>query len=139
MNSIVAIGRITKDLELKTTKNGTTVISFDLADQRPYKQDGVQETDFLHCVAWRATAEFIARNCRKGVRIAVQGRLQMRRYEDRDGNKREIAEIQVEHVDFADGKIDGKQEGPAQQTTPPVYEGDSSGFEELANDDELPF
>ena len=109
LNHIVVMGRLTKDPELRRTQNGTAVTSFSLACDRDYKpENGERETDFLDIVAWRSTAEFVQKYFSKGRMAVVAGRLQIRPWTDRDGNKRRSAEIVAENVYFGDSKRDGE-------------------------------
>lgn len=110
MNNVNLLGRITADIELKHTPSNVAVVSFTLAVDRGYKnEDGTKWTDFIDIVAWRNTAEFIAKYFSKGQRMAIQGRLQTRGWEDKDGNKRKAVEVVVDNAYFADGK---KSEAP---------------------------
>lgn len=105
MNAVCLMGRLTGDPELKTTPNGVDVTSFSVAVDRAYTPKGQEkQTDFINCVAWRGTAEFISRYFRKGQRMALQGSLQMRSYTDRDGNKRTAYEVVVDNAFFAESK-----------------------------------
>ena len=113
LNHITIMGRLTRDPELRRTGNGTAVASFTVAVDRdiaPQGQD--RETDFIDCVAWRNTGEFVAKYFTKGRMIVVDGRLQMRKYTDKNGNNRTVAEIVANHCYFGDSKReDGNQGG----------------------------
>lgn len=105
LNSVTLMGRLVADPELKTTQNGTSVASFRLAVERNYAPQGQErQADFIPCVAWRQTAEFIGKYFTKGRMIAVEGSLQSRNYEDKNGQKRTAIEVIVERVHFADSK-----------------------------------
>lgn len=106
LNHIIVMGRICNDIELRRTGAGVAVASFTVACDRDFGQNGQKETDFIDCVAWRGTGEFIERNFSKGKMIVVSGRLQNRKWEDKNGNKRTTAEIIVENAYFADSKKD---------------------------------
>ena len=106
LNHITVMGRITKDIELRRTGAGVAVASFTVACDRDFNPNGQKETDFFDIVAWRGTAEFIERNFSKGKMIVVSGRLQNRKWEDKNGNKRVSAEIVAQDVYFADSKKD---------------------------------
>lgn len=106
LNNCVFMGRITKDIELRRTSAGVAVASFTIACDRDFNPNGQKETDFFDIVAWRGTAEFIERNFAKGKMIVVSGRLQNRKWEDKNGNKRVSAEIVAQDVYFADSKKD---------------------------------
>ena len=107
LNHIVVMGRLTHDPELRKTASGVSVASFSVAVDRDFsQQDGKKETDFLDVVAWRNTAEFAAKYFTKGRMAVVSGRLQIRNWEDKEGNKRRTAEILAENIYFGDSKKD---------------------------------
>lgn len=109
LNHIVIAGRLCADPDLKATTSGTPVVSFTIACDRDFKNDhGERETDFVSIVAWRSTAEFVSRNFSKGRMIVVSGRLQVRQYTDREGNKRTASEVVADNVYFGDSKKDAK-------------------------------
>ena len=145
LNRIILMGRLTRDPELRQTQSGASVANFSLAVDRDFKDKATGEkgTDFIDIVAWRQTAEFVSRFFTKGRMAVVEGRLQLRDWTDKDGNKRRTAEVLAEHVYFGDSKRDaegGAESGGAY--TPPPAEPGSGGaeFEELTDDDgELPF
>lgn len=111
LNRIIIMGRMTKDPELRRTNGGTAVASFSLAVDRDMKnQDGSRSTDFIDCVAWKGAAEFVSKNFGKGRMAVVDGRLQMRDWTDRDGNKRRTAEVVVSSVYFGDSKKESSSE-----------------------------
>lgn len=129
LNKVFLLGRVTRDMELRYTTNNTPVTSFSLAVDRGYKgQDGEQNTDFVECVAWRGTAEFAAKHFGKGRAAVVEGHLQVRSYTDKDGKKRNITEVVVDNMSFADSK-------PKQSTEPVIEEID----EEIEDEETLPF
>lgn len=101
LNHIVLMGRLTRDPEMRTTQSGKAVTSFSLAVERDFQKD---TTDFINIVAWSKTAEFVNSYFTKGQLVAVSGSLQIRSREDRDGNKRQTAEVIAEHVYFAEPK-----------------------------------
>ena len=108
LNHITVMGRMTRDPETRYTRNNTPVCSFTLAVERDRKnEDGSRTTDFIDCVAWRSTAEFISKYFRKGSMAVAAGRLQLRDWTDRDGNKRRQAEILCENVYFGESKSTG--------------------------------
>ena len=110
LNHIVLMGRLTRDVELRTTQSGVSVASFTLACDRDFGgKDGEKETDFIDCVAWRSTADFAAKYFSKGRMAVVSGRLQIRPWTDKEGNKRYSTEIAVENMYFGDSKPDGKK------------------------------
>ena len=106
LNHIVLMGRLTRDPELRYIPNGTPVASFRIAVERDFgnRETGEKQTDFIDIVAWSKTGEFVSKYFVKGSMVAVSGRLQMRDWQDRDGNKRTSAEVVAEHVYFAEGK-----------------------------------
>ena len=105
LNKVVLMGRLTKDPELRRTGSGTAVTSFSLACDRDFKsQSGDKETDFIEVVAWKNTAEFVSKYFSKGRMAAVEGRLQIRDWTDKDGGKRRSAEVVADNVYFADSK-----------------------------------
>ena len=109
LNHIVIMGRLTRDPELRRTGSGIAVASFSLAVDRDYspKDGGERETDFIDCVAWRQTGEFVSKYFTKGRMAVVSGRLQIRSWTDKDGNKRRTAEVVADNVYFGDSKRDG--------------------------------
>ena len=148
MNQIVIMGRMTRDPELRHTPNGVPVASFSLAVDRGFvsKESGERQTDFIDVVAWRSTAEFVSKYFIKGQMAAVTGRLQIRDWTDKDGNKRRSAEVVAENVYFTESKksreagsgrpTDTKDDYSADFSTPV----ESSDYAELDMDDgELPF
>ena len=102
LNKIIIMGRLTKDVELRRTNSGTAVSSFTVAVDRDFGEQ--KEADFIECVAWKGTAEFVERHFSKGKMIVVSGRLQIRGWDDKNGNKRQSAEIVVENVYFGESK-----------------------------------
>ena len=154
LNKVILGGRLTADPELKQTQSGVSVCSFTIAVNRKFQKDGQQETDFINCQAWRQTAEFISRFFNKGSSICVVGAIQTRSWEDQSGQKRYATEVVVDEAGF----VDGKNDSPTRDTTitasapnpaqwdgkgttymPPAYGGQQAQFEEIPNDDNLPF
>lgn len=115
LNHITVMGRLVADPELRNTDSGTPVCSFRVACDRDYKpKDGERETDFINVVAWRSTAEFVSKFFSKGRAAIVDGRLQIRAYTDKEGNKRTAAEIVAGSVYFGDSKPkDGGEQEPS--------------------------
>jgi single-strand DNA-binding protein len=128
LNKVILGGRITADPELKQTPQGVSVATFTLAVNRKGKD---AQTDFINCVAWRQTAEFISKYFNKGSSICISGAIQVRTYEDKDKVKRYVTEIVVDEAFFVDSKA--IEETPTFQTPP------TPKFEELSDDDDLPF
>ena len=136
LNHIVIMGRMVRDPEIRYTQSQTPVATFTLAVERDYAASGEKrESDFIDCVAWRGTADFVHNYFSQGSLAIVSGRLQMRKWEDKDGNKRTSAEINADSVYFGESKA--KKEQPE----PKVYVRENkSRFEELNGPDpELPF
>ena len=113
LNHITIMGRLTRDPELRRTGSGIAVASFTLAVDRDYspKDGGERETDFIDCVAWRQTGEFVSKYFTKGRMAVVSGRLQIRNWNDKDGNKRRSAEVVADNVYFGDSKRDDQAGG----------------------------
>ena len=110
LNHITIMGRLTRDPELRRTGTGTAVASFTVAVDRDFgkNENGEKETDFIDCVAWRNTAEYISKYATKGRMVVVSGRLQIRGWTDKDGNKRRTAEIVADNLYFGDSRRDGE-------------------------------
>ena len=157
LNHITIMGRLTRDPELRRTGSGIAVASFSLAVDRDYspKDGGERETDFIDCVAWRQTGEFVSKYFSKGRMAVVSGRLQIRSWTDKDGNKRRTAEVVADNVYFGDSKRDNEGSGSyggntyggyASSAPAPSYGGYSapsnpaSDFSMLGDEDaQLPF
>lgn len=108
LNHIVIMGRMVRDPEMRRTGSGIAVVNFTLAVDRDFAQNGQKETDFVDCVAWRHTGEFVGKYFTKGSMAVVSGRLQSRKWTDKDGNKRTAWEIQAENVYFGSSKRDSE-------------------------------
>ncbi|MBE6957735.1 MAG: single-stranded DNA-binding protein [Ruminococcaceae bacterium] len=113
LNHIVIMGRLTRDPELRRTGSGVAVASFTVAVDRDFgkNENGEKETDFIDCVAWRQTGEFVSKYFAKGSMAVVSGRLQIRSWKDKDGNNRRTAEIVADNVYFGDSKRNGDNAG----------------------------
>ena len=137
LNHITAAGRLTKDPELRRTQNGVAVASFTIACDRDIKDaSGNNQTDFIDCVAWRNTAEFVDKYLTRGRMVIVSGRLQMREWPDKNGNKRRNAEILAESVYFGDSKrsVENTEKNETKEAAQTV------DFDQVEiDDDELPF
>ena len=130
MNKVILIGRVTKDVELKTTTTGKSVASFTLAVNRDYKNaDGNYDADFINCVAYGQQAETISKYVRKGDKFGVDGKIKTRTYDKQDGSKVYVTEIDVTGFEFLESKKD--------KPITPVEELQSNGFESI--DIDLPF
>ena len=151
LNHITIMGRLVRDPELRRTGSGVAVASFCVAVDRDYapKDGGERKTDFINCVAWRQTGEFVSKYFTKGRMIVVDGRLEMRDWTDKEGNKRTSAEINVDNAYFGDSKRDGDSSYSGNSYSAPAapafggYSAPSapaSDFAMLADDDaQLPF
>ena len=139
LNHIVLMGRLTRDPELRRTGTGIAVASFSIAVDRDFgsKETGEKETDFIDIVAWRNTAEFVSKYFTKGRMAVVSGRLQIRNWNDKDGNKRRSAEVVADNVYFGDSKPAPPSEGNADESALPASQ--AGDFSELDDDGELPF
>lgn len=104
LNHITIMGRLTKDVELRRTDSGKAVASFTVAVDRDFGQNGQKETDFIDCVAWQKTGEFVSKHFSKGKMIVVSGRLQIRSWTDKDGGKRKTAEVVADTCYFGEAK-----------------------------------
>ena len=147
LNHITLMGRLVRDPELRRTGSGIAVASFRIAVDRDYapKDGGERKADFIDCVAWRQTGEFISKYFAKGRMIVVDGRLEMRDWTDKEGNKRTSAEVIVDNAYFGDSKRDGDSSysGNTYAAPAPAYSAPSapaSDFAMLDDDDaQLPF
>lgn len=144
MNKVILIGRLCNEVETRRTQSGKAVASYRLAVDRQFKQDGQPEADFLNCVAFGSNGEFAGKYLTKGMKIAIEGRIQTRTYDDKDGKKVYVTEIIVEHHEFCEKKAEssgnsyggnnGGYNAPAYPATP------ASDFAMLDDDDsQLPF
>ena len=147
LNHIVLMGRLTRDPELRYTQSQTPVASFSLAVDRDFGRGEEKQTDFIDCVAWRQTGEFVSKYFQKGSMAVVSGRLQIRDWTDRDGNKRRSAEVVADNVYFGDSKRDGAGDYGAPAYSAPMGGRASaapmdshSDFAEIGEEDgDLPF
>lgn len=139
MNEVILVGRLTKDPELKSTLSGVSVCSFTVACDRRYQKEGERQADFISCVAWRNTAEFISKYFPKGTRIALEGSLQTRSWEDDAGNKRYATEVVVDHAEFAQSKGEGSYRISDVSQAEEMPKGNIDGFIPTDYDEDLPF
>ncbi|MBQ8910993.1 MAG: single-stranded DNA-binding protein [Clostridia bacterium] len=145
-NKVILGGRLTAEPELKQTPNGTPVVSFSVAVNRRVAKGAEQKTDFINCVAWRQTAEFISRYFHKGSCICIVGNIQVRSWTDQNNQKRYATEVIVDEANFVDSASENRG-GQAGGYNP--YAGDQGGFaspaedvshfEQVENEDDLPF
>jgi single-strand DNA-binding protein len=138
-NKVILVGNLTADPELRQTTNGVSVCSFSLAINRKTKTDSGQNVDFINVVAWRQTAEFVAKYFKKGRPLLVCGQLQTRTWTDAHGNKRYSTEVMADEVAFVESKggdeTDTGAYVPSAYTSPPSQ----ASFEVVEDDDDLPF
>ncbi len=155
LNNVVLMGRLTDTPELRKTTNDTSTTRFTIAVDRDFKdRDGNRATDFIDCVAWRQSADFVTSWFKKGQMIAVTGSIQVRNYDDKQGNKRKAVEVIADHISFCgdkardnagSGSYSGnaapapRQNAPASAPQASFSAGSESDFEEVASDDDLPF
>lgn len=149
LNRVILMGRLVADPELKTTQSGISVTSFRIAVERSYTKAGEErQTDFINIVCWRNTAEFVCKYFPKGSLIALEGQLQTRTYQDKDGTTRYMVEVLADKVSFTGEKTAEKQSKSTQTqgypapagAAPTVYaSGSDRDFEEMPLDDDLPF
>lgn len=153
LNRVTIAGRIGRDLELKTTQSGVSVVSFSLAVDRDFKDkaSGERATDWIDVTAWRSTAEYVCRHGAKGRQVIVDGRLQARTWEDKQGNKRKSVEVVAASIYFGDSKRDGSGSPSApvaddSYMPPPVDGGNvpnegfgQDAFEGFSIESDLPF
>lgn len=132
LNKVILGGRLTADAELKQTPQGVSVTTFSIAVNRRGKE---AQTDFINCNAWRQTAETICKYFKKGSSICISGQIQVRSWQDQQGNKRYATEIVADEVYFVDSKADNQASIP----TEPAFQQQAPKFEEIAEDDTLPF
>ena len=134
-NLVVLTGRITADPELKTTTNGTNVTTFSIAVERSYRSGEERQTDFINIVAWRKTAEFITKYFKKGNLIGIEGSIQTRRYQDKNGSNRTAFEVIANNVQFVESKREAGAEGAS------FSNADVNDFAEMdtVDDSDLPF
>lgn len=130
MNRIILMGRLTREPEVKTTPTGKTVVVFSLAVDRPYKgRDGKAETDFINIVTWNKTAELVGTYVHKGERLLVEGRLQIRSYDGKDGQKHYVTEVITDRVEFIEKKGSGSPSAGQEKPNPA-----KQGFEAMGQD-----
>jgi single-strand DNA-binding protein len=131
MNKVVLIGRLTRDPELRYTQGGKAFTTFTLAVDRRFSKDKQQTADFIPCIAWDKLAEIIGNNLTKGRRVGVEGRLQTRTYDAKDGSKRSAFDVMVDELEFLDPKGQGQQsQGQIQP---------QQAYQPALTDEEIPF
>lgn len=135
LNKVILGGRLTADIELKQTQSGVSTTTFTIAVNRKTSGTQEQQADFITCVAWRNTAEFISRYFKKGSSICIAGEILTRNWQDKDGNKRYATEVLANEAFF----VDGKGESQATPGAPKFAPTAAPKFEEISSDDDLPF
>lgn len=135
INKAILMGRITQDLELKQTPNGTSVLAFTVAVERNYSKGEDKQSDFINCVAWKEKAEFISKYFGKGRMIAIEGNLRTRAYDDKNGVKHYVTEVYVDNVSFTGEK----KQTETVHTNPADSIGNPDDYEDVLSDDGVPF
>lgn len=135
LNKTILGGRLVSDPELKQTTSGISVTQFTLAVNRRFSKEGEQSTDFITCVAWRQTAEFICKYFRKGSSLCVSGSIQTRTWTDSNNQKRYATEVVIDEAMFVDSKNEGGQPTAA---SPEPFNA-PQGYTEMSNEEDLPF
>lgn len=137
MNKVILIGNLCRDPERRTTQNGTSVTTFSVAVQRNYKNaEGGYDADFINCVAWRGTADFVANYFSKGEKICLEGSLTTRSYEAKDGGKKTVTEVSVDKAEFVSPKSAVAEE---KKESEPAWDDDFFKDMRPADESELPF
>lgn len=131
MNKSILIGRICADPEIRRTQNGKTVSSYRLAVDRQFKKEGQPEADFINCVAWGSNGDFAEKYLHKGMKIAIEGCIQTRTYDDKDGKKVYVTEVVVDHHEFCEKKSDSGNNSGGYAPFVPVND--------MTDGDDLPF
>ena len=125
MNKVILIGRLTKDPELRYTQSGTGVATFTLAVNRRFSnQNGEREADFINCVAWQKSAEFVANYFKKGQEMALEGRLQVRTYDGNDGQRKWVTEVVADQIEF----VGAKKNSDSNNNSTAGYSGGGGGY-----------
>ena len=140
MNKAILMGRLTRDVEMRQTPNGVSVARFSIAVNRRFKSEGQPDADFINCVAWRQTGEFIAKYFQKGSMIAVAGSIQTRSWDGQDGKKQYATEVVVDEAHFTGSKNDATKSGDTNTSAENTSGFDTSGLEDFdGSEDDLPF
>lgn len=139
INKVILVGRITKDPTLRKTPNGTSVVSFAIACNRRIKQEGQPEADFINCQAWSKTAEAICNYVSKGHLLGVEGRIQTRSYDDRDGKRVYVTEVVSDSVQFLESKKQAENVQNEAYTAPVMQNNECVNYESDIETDDLPF
>jgi single-strand DNA-binding protein len=134
MNVISIVGRLCEAPELKQSTSGKSVMSVTVAVDRPFAKD---VTDFIPIVVWNQTAEYLSKYAHKGSKVAITGKLTTRKWEDKNGNKRTAFEVLADTAEICESKVSSTESNP--QNIPSAYTGNSQNFEEIPQDETLPF
>lgn len=138
INRAIIVGRITKDPMLRKTPNGTSVVSFAIACNRRVPSQG-QDADFINCVAWNKTADFMTQYVKKGALLGLEGRIQTRSYDDRDGKRVYVTEVVADSVQFLESKKAAESGGNEAYTAPVMQNNECADYESDIETDDLPF
>ena len=140
LNVVAIMGRLVADPELRTTQAGHSVCSFRIACDRSYVQQGQErQADFIDIVAWRQQADFVSKYFQKGSMIAVEGSLQTRQYQDKNGNNRTAVEVVANNISFAGAKTADKPAAASYAPQPAYTQGSMDDFAVISDNDDLPF
>lgn len=139
INEVRLAGRVVNDPELKTTQSGLSVTSFRIAINRPKREGQEDAADFVTIVAWKQRAEFVTRYFRKGMAIYIEGALRLRTWQDQNNNNHSALEVVADDIKFIDSKNDNRNGGSDGGNIPESYGQTSAQFEEIGEDDDLPF
>ena len=138
INRVVLVGRITKDPELRKTQSGTSVVSFTIACNRRVPSQG-QDADFINCVAWNKTADFMTQYVKKGALLGLEGRIQTRSYDDKDGKRVYVTEVVADSVQFLESKKQAENGGNEAYTAPVMQNNECGDYGAEIETDDLPF
>ena len=138
INRVVLVGRITKTPDLRKTQSGTSVVSFTIACNRRVPSQG-QDADFINCVAWNKTADFMAQYVKKGALLGLEGRIQTRSYDDKDGKRVYITEVVADSVQFLESKKQAESVQNESYTAPVMQNNEYADYESDIETDDLPF
>lgn len=139
INRVVLVGRIVKDPMLRKTPNGTSVVSFTIACNRRIKQEGQPDADFINCVAWNKTADFMAQYVKKGALLGLEGRIQTRNYDDKDGKRVYVTEVVADSVQALESKKAAESGGNEAHTAPVMQNNEYADYAADIPTDDLPF
>lgn len=137
LNTSILMGRLTADPELKYTQSDVPVASFTLAVDRTYKSGEEKKTDFINIVAWRQRAEFVTKWFKKGSLVVIEGAIQTRKYQDKDGSNKTVFEVVANNVHFGGGNVENKGNNPSGQKDP--LDAFEEKLEDVDSDERLPF